>query len=725
MTSPPSALGARLAVVCAAMLAGALGIVATFHIPVADSPLTYAQASDQARAVGPAAGVALLVAGVVAAALAHRPQVGFLVIAVSAVWFAQDLAALGDDAALLRRLATGVAPFAAALILHLVLKTPDRRLARREHAVVPAGYGIAAVAAARTVLLPLALTGSAELARAITLLTSPAEDPLRDGFLALHLIRAGALLLLAAGVTWVVLRAARARRRVSRLAAELGAAPPPGKLRAALVAALGDPTVEVLYWLPGSGQYVDAEGKPRTPPAAGTTAITRAGRPLAVIVHETAALDAEALERALGPAARLAIENEALRAEILSQLEQLRASRTRIVAAADDARRRLERDLHDGAQQRLLAVALEVRLTRARADGELGARLDRVGQELERSFGELRELAHGIFPAVLTEAGLDAALATLADSAPLAVELGAITQDRLPAAVEAGAYVAVDEAIRDATARGAAVVDVSAHVDDGRLVVTAEDDGAPRADRLLHVVDRRRRARRGCARDRKAIASGDPVRVIVAEDLMLTRQGIVRLLQEAEVEVVAEASDGEALLRQVRAHRPDAAIIDIKMPPTHTDEGLVAAQAIRAENPDVAVLILSSYIEPRYAMQLLQEHPERIGYLLKERVFDVAVMVDALRRLSEGESVVDPTIVSRLLGRRRQASPLDELTAREREVLGLVAEGLSNRAIAGRLVVTERTVEAHVKQIFMKLDLQTSPDSHRRVLAVLAYLRAR
>jgi DNA-binding NarL/FixJ family response regulator len=213
------------------------------------------------------------------------------------------------------------------------------------------------------------------------------------------------------------------------------------------------------------------------------------------------------------------------------------------------------------------------------------------------------------------------------------------------------------------------------------------------------------------------------VRVIVAEDLMLTRQGIVRLLQEAEVEVVAEASDAEALLRQVRVHRPDAAIIDIKMPPTHTDEGLVAAQAIRAEHPDIAVLILSSYIEPRYAMQLLEEHPERIGYLLKDRVFDVAVMVDALRRLREGESVVDPTIVSRLLGRRRHASPLDELTAREREVLGLLAEGLSNRAIAERLVVTERTVEAHVKQIFLKLGLGANPNSHRRVLAVLAYLR--
>jgi signal transduction histidine kinase len=553
----PRALGARLAVVGAAMLTGALGVVATFDIPVADSPLTYAQASDLARMLGPAAGAALLVVGVAAAVLLRRPQVALLVIALSAVWFAQDLEALGDDAALLRRLATGAAPFAVALIFHLVVTTPDRRPARGERVAVLAGYGIALVAAAGIVLLrdpffdvycwrqcrpdaapiaghpdaadavrvlalwasavtcaaaiavaahrlaspggrrllapaliALALTGGAGLARAITLLASPVEDPLQDGFLALHLSRAGALLVLAAGVTWVVLRAWRARRRVSRLAADLGAAPPPGRLRDALVAALGDPSVEVLYWLPASAQYVDAEGMPRTPPAGGTTAITRAGRPLAVIVHETAALDAVALERALGPAARLAIENEALRAEVLSQLEQLRASRARIVAAGDESRRRLERDLHDGAQQRLLAVALEVRLARARADGELEARLDWVGQELERSFGELRELAHGIFPAVLTEAGLDAALATLADSAPLTVELGEITRDRLPAAVEAGAYVAVDEAIRDAAARGAGVVDVSAGFVDGRLVVTADDDGTPRADGLMQVVDR-------------------------------------------------------------------------------------------------------------------------------------------------------------------------------------------------------------------------------------------
>jgi DNA-binding NarL/FixJ family response regulator len=211
---------------------------------------------------------------------------------------------------------------------------------------------------------------------------------------------------------------------------------------------------------------------------------------------------------------------------------------------------------------------------------------------------------------------------------------------------------------------------------------------------------------------------------VVADDVMLTREGIVRLLEDAEIEVVGQADDASSLLRRVRATRPDVAIVDIRMPPTHTDEGLVAAGLIRAELPEVGVLILSEYIEPSYAMRLLDEHPERVGYLLKERVFDVALLVDALRRLDDGETVVDPTIVSRLVGRRRRQDPLEELTPREREALELVAEGLSNKAIAARLVVTERTVEAHVKQIFMKLDLGANPDSHRRVLAVLAYLRS-
>jgi DNA-binding NarL/FixJ family response regulator len=213
------------------------------------------------------------------------------------------------------------------------------------------------------------------------------------------------------------------------------------------------------------------------------------------------------------------------------------------------------------------------------------------------------------------------------------------------------------------------------------------------------------------------------VRVVVADDVMLTRQGIVRLLRDAGIDVVAEAEDAVGLLRLVREAQPDAAIVDIRMPPTHTDEGLIAAQAIRSEHPEVGVLVLSQYVEPSYALRLIQDHPERVGYLLKERIFDIAVVVDALRRIVDAETVIDPTIVARLVGRQRLDNPLFRLTEREREVLGLVAEGMSNRAIASRLSVTERTVEAHITQIFQKLRLPESPNDHRRVLAVLAFLR--
>ena len=213
------------------------------------------------------------------------------------------------------------------------------------------------------------------------------------------------------------------------------------------------------------------------------------------------------------------------------------------------------------------------------------------------------------------------------------------------------------------------------------------------------------------------------MRVVVADDVMLTREGIVRLLQDAGVDVVGEAEDADELIRQVQMKRPDAAVIDIRMPPTQTNEGLSAAVHIRDVQPAVAVLLLSQYVDLAFALQLIEQHPERVGYLLKQRVFDVAILVDALRRITDGETVIDPTIVARLLGRNRPTGPLDELTAREREVLGLLAEGLSNQGIASRLFVTERTVEAHVKRVFAKLRLAASPESHRRVLAVLTYLR--
>lgn len=214
------------------------------------------------------------------------------------------------------------------------------------------------------------------------------------------------------------------------------------------------------------------------------------------------------------------------------------------------------------------------------------------------------------------------------------------------------------------------------------------------------------------------------MRVVVAEDNLLTREGIVHVLTSAGVDVVAVVDSASALLDAVQQQSPDAAVVDVRMPPTQTSEGLVAARSIREHHPGTAVLVLSQYVEPSYALRLLEDHTEGVGYLLKERVFDGAVLVDALRRVCEGESVVDPTIVSRLLGRRRHADPVDSLSRREREVLSLVAEGYSNKAIAARLVITERTVEAHITQTFAKLRVSDDPASHRRVLAVLAYLRS-
>lgn len=214
------------------------------------------------------------------------------------------------------------------------------------------------------------------------------------------------------------------------------------------------------------------------------------------------------------------------------------------------------------------------------------------------------------------------------------------------------------------------------------------------------------------------------MRVVVAEDVMLTREGIVHVLTAAGIEVAAQVGDAPALLRAVTIESPDIAVVDIKMPPTHTDEGIAAAKQLREIQPGVGVLVLSQYLESAYAMDLLEDHPEATGYLLKDRVFDPAILVDTLNRIMDGETVVDPTIVSRLLGRQRREDPLDVLTAREREVLSLVAEGLSNKGIAARLYVTERTVEAHVTQVFLKLGIDQSPDSHRRVMAVLAFLRS-
>jgi DNA-binding NarL/FixJ family response regulator len=212
------------------------------------------------------------------------------------------------------------------------------------------------------------------------------------------------------------------------------------------------------------------------------------------------------------------------------------------------------------------------------------------------------------------------------------------------------------------------------------------------------------------------------MRVVIADDAPLIREGIATLLVEHDVDVVQQVDNADALLESVRALRPDVALIDIRMPPTHTDEGLRAAREIRAHHPDVAVLVLSQHLEPEYALRLLEERPAGAGYLLKERVGRVEQLLDALDRVVAGECVVDRAVVDELLARPRRADPIQELTPREREILALMAEGRSNQGICKALWLSPKTVETHIRGAFMKLGIAAAPEDNRRVLAVLAYL---
>jgi signal transduction histidine kinase len=345
------------------------------------------------------------------------------------------------------------------------------------------------------VALPAVLLAGAVIGHAAALQRTPLEDPAQPAFRILFVVGCVAVLLLAAGLVWVTVRMRLQRRAVARITASLGQAPPPGSLQAALAQAVGDPELRIAYWLPDAQHYVDAKGRPVAKPVAGPgraiTALVRDGRQVAVVSHTAALPD---LERELGAAVRLALENERLQAEALAQLDQLRASRVRIVQTGDAERRRLERDLHDGAQQRLLALSYDLRLAHAQAqtddDRHTGSLLTQATDQAQAALRELRDLAHGIYPAILAEAGLTPALATLAEEAPLPVEIVAATDGRYPAAVETAAYLLVAEALQDAAGRRASHAVVRVARDVGRLVVTVEDDGTDRTSPMVELADR-------------------------------------------------------------------------------------------------------------------------------------------------------------------------------------------------------------------------------------------
>jgi len=555
----------NLARLAAGPVALAVGLGA---LAVAQGPgrfTTYAGRSGLTATLIVAAGLALVVAGLVTSFSRPAGRIGDLAVLAGLVWFAPVWVGWDKGLLLVRSLAMLVAGFAFPLLLHLVVAYPSGRLrgavARAlvaavylEAALATLGQAlfrdpffdpncwancsdnlfllrslprlargiettdrwfIAAAAAAlvtlcagrllqdsgpaRRTLPPVAtpaiLLAGAVMAHAIALQRMPQEDPSDPAFRTIFALGCVAVLLLATGLVWAAVRTRVQRRAVARIATSLGQAPPPGSLRAALAKAVGDPDLQIAYRLPDAEYYVDADGRPVAEPVAGPgraiTALIRDGRRIAVVSHTAALPD---LERQIGAAVRLALENERLQAEVLAQLDQLRASRVRIIETGDTERRRLERDLHDGAQQRLLALSYDVRLARAHAqadgDPQTGSLLTQATDQAQAALGELRELAHGIYPAILAEAGLGAALATLADAAPLPVELRGADQGRYPAAVETAAYLLVAEALQDAAGRDASHTTVSTVRTGGRLVVTVNDDGTDRTAAMVQLADR-------------------------------------------------------------------------------------------------------------------------------------------------------------------------------------------------------------------------------------------
>jgi PAS domain S-box-containing protein len=434
------------------------------------------------------------------------------------------------------------------------------------------------------------------------------------------------------------------------------------------------------------------------------------------------------------------------------RLGEVEESRARMVRAAYAARRSIQRDLHDGAQQQFVSVALQLENAREQIEAEspqASLLVAAARADLETAIEELRRLAQGIHPAELSERGLEAALRSLSDRSPV-VSVAVERLGRVAPEIESAAYFIAAEATANALKHANAnQIHVEATSSRDELCVRVVDDGAGGASFRdgtgLQGLRDRAEAIGGTltvdspaggpttltanlplfrARHRIGLAEAQ-LRVVIADDAAMIRRALVELLDGSGIEVVAQAGEAAALLREVERHLPDVAIVDIHMPPTQTHEGVHAAIEIRQRFPGVGILLLSSYVESKEVIELFAAADGGVGYLLKDSVANIDQLLDALERISAGGFVLDPKLVVDLVGRTLRPDPLEVLTAREREVVKLMAEGRSNAAIANTLWITEGAVEKHIHNVFDKLQITTDADTHRRVLAVLTFLEAR
>jgi signal transduction histidine kinase/DNA-binding NarL/FixJ family response regulator len=520
-------------------------------------------------------------------------------------------------------------------------------------------------------------------------------------------------------------------RNITGLTAQVAAGADVSSVRYALRSTLHDPTLDVLDLSAPDPALEDAQPPDRL------VEFIRAetGTPIAVVIADPALARYRGLFDSAVQTSGLALKNAQLQAQAAREkLEQVRASRARIIEAGLAERRRLERDLHDGVQQHLLGLAARLAAATARTtDPEATAAFGQAREDLRKVLAELRDLAHGIHPAALSHSGLAAALEEVAERLPLPVRVTA-PSNRAGAAVEATAYFVACEAltnvVKHARASNAAV---TIRVDEAQLEMEIADDGVggagPGGHGLANLRDR------VSALDGEVVIDSQPgqgtsvivrlpMRLAIAEDSGLFRTSLALLLEAYGAQVTASASSGPELIAAIRPDPPDVVILDIRMPPSFTDEGIRTAAELRGRYPPLGILVLSTYAETGYASQLLEAVSTGVGYLLKDNVTDAGALMDSLARVAAGQTVLDPTIVRRLLHRNRTPSKIDMLNERERTVLRHMAEGRSNVGIARELYLSPRTVETHVTSVFTKLGLDQSDNENNRVRAVLAFLRS-